>query len=158
MRLWLKFCLIWAVFSLVWGPLTGPDTVKDRILHALVPLILQLVTWPIIRALNFRRIYREHGRDGVYGVIVVWVFVLTLMMGPGFASEHGYRWIADKLSLVLVVVIQLPVWAFFWWLGTLVFKALRGLGRFVFAAVASQYTRSPEPLPSPSVRDRTCLD
>jgi hypothetical protein len=145
MRLWLKFCLIWAVFSLVWGPLTGPDTVKDRILHALVPLILQLVTTPILRAMNFRRAYREHGRDGVYGLIGLWVFVLTLMMGPGLAMEHGYPRIADKLGLVLVVVIQLPLLAFCWWLGKLVFKGLLALGRLVFAAVAAQYTRSLEP-------------
>lgn len=146
MRLWLKFCLIWAVFSLVWGPLTGPDTVKDRILHAFVPLIIQLVTAPIIRALNFRRIYREHGMDVVYCMIGVWVFVLTVFLGPGFAYKWGYPRVGDVLLSILVFcLVYLPLLRLLFWLGTLVFKGLRALGRFVFAAAASQYTRSPEP-------------
>lgn len=126
MRLWLKFCLIWAVFSLVWGPLTGPDTVKDRILHALVPLILLVVTRPIIRNLQFRRIYRDSGRTGVYAHIGLWVFVIAVFGGPSLAYSLGNLWLRDQLIWVLAFFLYVvPTVRML----ILAFKGLRWLAR-----------------------------
>ncbi len=152
MRLWLKFCLIWAVFSLVWGPLTGPDTVKDRILHAFVPLILQLVTTPIIRALNFRRIYREHGMDVVYCMIGVWVFILYLFIGVeqflGLSPQTTAKLSEIRIGILSYIIILTMLTSFFGPIIVAAFRVLRWLARHCFPEVfarGSSDTRSLEP-------------
>lgn len=150
MRLWLKFCVVWAVFSLVWGPLTGPDTWRDRWEHAAVPLIIGVVVTPILRGLNFRHAYRLGGRDGVYGLIGLWVFVLAVFFGPAIAYELGYPGVRDKLIWVLAFFCAiLPAFLFCFWLFIkLPFMVLRWLARLLFPHLFdadSRCTRSPEP-------------
>lgn len=149
-KVWLMFCVVWAGFSLVWGPLTGPDTWRDRFAYAAVPLIIGVVLMPILRGLNFRKAYRIGGWGTVCCLIVVWFFVLALFLGPGIALELGYPGVRDKLIWVLAFFCGiLPAFLLSWWLFIkLPFMVLRWLARALFPelfSADSRYTRLPEP-------------
>ena len=162
-RVWWGFALVWAVFSLLWGPLEGPDTVKDRIFHALVPVILWAVCAPLLRMLNFRRVYREHGRDGVIGLAIVWLFVLTLFFGRFITDPLGWHRVSNALVwLMMFFCAGLPALMFLWWMFVkLPFMALRWLARLLFPGLVdagSRYIRSLLPSRSPSSPARTSGD
>jgi hypothetical protein len=146
-RVWLRSCVVWAVFSLIFGTLSGPDTFKHRVIHALVPLIIGAVMLPIIRNLQFRRIYREYGRSGIYYHIGLWLFVAAVFLGPATANELGYPGVRDKLIWVLVFFLYvLPTVVFLVRLARSAFKALRGLAQALFPASdpTGADNRSPE--------------
>lgn len=151
MRLWLKFCVVWAVFSLVWGPLIGPDnTWWDRVWFAVSPLVIGAMLTPIFRMFNFRLAYRIGGRDGVYGLIGAWVFFLTVFLGPAISHELGFQRVSDALIWVLAFFCGiLPAFLFcFWVFVKLPFMVLRWLARLLFPQLFgadSRCTRSPEP-------------
>jgi hypothetical protein len=100
--------IVWAAFNLLFGPLAGPDSFKDRLVQSIVPLLIAALLQPIIALLNVRKLYREHGWFGIVFMLLFWfVGVPLIFMGPGMAESHGYPRLSHWLGILTISVLYL---------------------------------------------------
>ena len=144
-RVWLGFSLVWAVFTFLFGPLVrvpGMDEWKNTWTHAPVPFVIGGMLIPIIRMLQFRRIYREMGRVGVFAYIAFWIVVAELFSG---VFEHSLlpptqaQAVMEARVWVLVALLYvIPMTMFLIHLAIAIFKVLRWLFRLLLALAFSR--------------------